>query len=209
MSLKIKQATLLVVTSHWCRFPCWSNACGLCWWWLVPRLRGLWGNVRPCIPRLNCCLFVCLFVFCFFFKVEIKLRTLIPLIRPTSVYSVSASWEDCGRVFPDELRASSFPDRFPHNACGIASSLWLRWVKGVCVLRCNLPPALLAEWPGSFTCNAVTRGWNGRRIRVSTENWLWTWTFSRRSCRNSNSQPFHHEFGALSTSYPGSHAEYK
>ena len=22
----------------------------------------------------------------------------------------------------------------------------------VCVFRCNLPPALLAEWPGSFTC---------------------------------------------------------
>ena len=27
----------------------------------------------------------------------------------------------------------------------------LRWVKGVCVFRCNLPPALLAESPGSFT----------------------------------------------------------
>ena len=23
---------------------------------------------------------------------------------------------------------------------------------GVCVFSCNLPPALLAEWPGSFTC---------------------------------------------------------
>ena len=27
-----------------------------------------------------------------------------------------------------------------------------RWVKGVCVFRCNLLPALSAEWPGSFTC---------------------------------------------------------
>ena len=23
---------------------------------------------------------------------------------------------------------------------------------GACVFNCNLPPALLAEWPGSFTC---------------------------------------------------------
>ena len=41
-----------------------------------------------------------------------------------------------------------------HTLCldsGIHSPLWLRWVKGVCVSRCNLPPALLAEWPGSFT----------------------------------------------------------
>ena len=32
---------------------------------------------------------------------------------------------------------------------------------------CNLPPALLAEWPGSFTCywdnTAIIRGWNGYR----------------------------------------------
>ena len=33
----------------------------------------------------------------------------------------------------------------------MVSPLRLRWVKGVCMIRCNLPPALLAEWPGSFT----------------------------------------------------------
>ena len=32
----------------------------------------------------------------------------------------------------------------------IVSPLWLCEVKGVCIFRCNLPPALLAEWPGSF-----------------------------------------------------------
>ena len=31
-------------------------------------------------------------------------------------------------------------------------------VKGVCVFRCNLPPALLAEWPGSFTCHCGNAG---------------------------------------------------
>ena len=28
---------------------------------------------------------------------------------------------------------------------------------------CNLPPALLAEWSGSFTCYCSKRGWNGYR----------------------------------------------
>ena len=29
---------------------------------------------------------------------------------------------------------------------------------GVCVFSCNLPPALLAEWPGSFTCYCGNTG---------------------------------------------------
>ena len=44
----------------------------------------------------------------FFFKVEISSRTLIPLFRPGSVHGGSASWDDCDRVFPDELLVSSF-----------------------------------------------------------------------------------------------------
>ena len=76
----------------------------------------------------------------FCFKVEISLRTLIPLFRPGSVYNGSASWDNCGRVFPDELCVSSFPDRFPHSAW---SPLRLCMIKGVCLFRCNLPPALL------------------------------------------------------------------
>ena len=50
--------------------------------------------------------------FKFFFKVEISSHTLSPLFRPESVHSGSASWEDCGKVFPDELRVNLFPDRF-------------------------------------------------------------------------------------------------
>ena len=45
------------------------------------------------------------------FQVKISLRTLIPLFRPGSVHSGSGSWDDCDRVFPDELHVSSFPDR--------------------------------------------------------------------------------------------------
>ena len=29
---------------------------------------------------------------------------------------------------------------------------------GTCMLRCNLPPAILAEWPGSFLCYCCTMG---------------------------------------------------
>ena len=55
--------------------------------------------------------------FCFVFSsVEIiSSRTLIPLFSPGSVHSGSASWNDCDRAFPDELRLSSFLDMFPHS----------------------------------------------------------------------------------------------
>ena len=73
---------------------------------------------------------------------------------PRSVHSGSLSWGDCGWMFPDKLSVSSILEG-SHTVPGsrIVSPLWLRWVKGVCVLRCNLPPALLVEWPGSFTCH--------------------------------------------------------
>ena len=64
---------------------------------------------RVAIHSLRALLF-----FSYFFLVEISSCTLIPLIMPGSVHSGSASWDDCGRAFPDELHASWFPDRFPH-----------------------------------------------------------------------------------------------
>ena len=41
---------------------------------------------------------------------------------------------------------------------GIVRPLRIRWVKGVCVFRCNLPPALLAERLVSFTCHCGNTG---------------------------------------------------
>ena len=62
-------------------------------------------------------------------------------------------------MFPDKLRVSSFPDRFPHYALAAAvSPLQLHWVKGVCMFKCNLPPALLSEWPEPFTCHSGNKG---------------------------------------------------
>ena len=54
------------------------------------------------------------------FLVEISSHTLIPLFRPGSVHSDSASWDDCDRVFPNNLCVSSFPDRFSHYAWTVA-----------------------------------------------------------------------------------------
>ena len=36
------------------------------------------------------------------------------IFRPGSVHSGSTSWDNCVRVFPDKLRVSSYPNRFPH-----------------------------------------------------------------------------------------------
>ena len=58
----------------------------------------------------------------FFFEVEISSCTLIPLFKPGSVHSGTASWDDCGKMFPDKFRVSSIPDRFPHYAWTPAQS---------------------------------------------------------------------------------------
>ena len=79
--------------------------------WLFSSLSKILGECSTIhsLPAL----FIYLFIF---FSVEIGSRTLIPLFTPGSVYSGSASWDDCDRVFPDMLRVSSFPDRFAHSA---------------------------------------------------------------------------------------------
>ena len=61
-----------------------------------------------------------LFVVVVVFEVEVSSRTLIPLVMPGSVHCGSANRDNCGRVFPDELRVTSFPDRLPHYSCTVA-----------------------------------------------------------------------------------------
>ena len=109
-----------------------------------------WENVRQFIPRLR-------FFFLFFFKVEISSCTLISLFRPGLVHSDSASWDDCGRIFPKELHLSPFPGPLCLDS-GIASPLRLRWVKDECAFNCKLPRALLAEWLVSFMYHCGNTG---------------------------------------------------
>ena len=44
----------------------------------------------------------------FFLLVESSSYTLIPLFTPGSVHSSSASWDDCGQVFPNEWADTDF-----------------------------------------------------------------------------------------------------
>ena len=67
------------------------------------------------------------------------------------------------------------------------------------MFRCKLLPALLAEWPGSFTCYCGSTGVERIPNWVSTQSWPWRRKLSRRSCRDSNLRPFNHESGALTT----------
>ena len=99
-------------------------------------------------------------LFFFFFEGQISSCTLIPLFTTGSVRSGSASWDDCGRMFPVKLHVSSFPDRFPCYARTAAQSAHSNFIgsRVYAFFGCNLPPALLVKWPGSFTCHCSNTG---------------------------------------------------
>ena len=88
---------------------------------------------------------------------EISSRTLISLFRPGSVHNGSVSWDDCDWVLPDFQLVSGYVPTLCLDY-GIVNPLWLCWVMGICVLRCNLQSTLLVEWPGSFTCHCFNMG---------------------------------------------------
>ena len=114
-----------------------------------------------------------------------------------SVHSGSARWDDCGQMFPDKLRVRLFPGRFPHYAQS-AHSDFVGSSKGVCMhVTCHLH-----FWKNDrdlLHATAVTHWCNGHRTRVSTQSWPWRRKSSCRSCRDSNSQPFDHESGTLTS----------
>ena len=95
-------------------------------------------------------------------------------------------------MFPDKLHVSSFPGRFSHYASTAAWS-----IKVVYACRWQVHLHFWENDRGILRATAVTRGWNGHRIRVSSQSSFWRRKFSRRSCRDSNSQPFDHESGAF------------
>ena len=68
----------------------------------------------------------------------------------------------------------------------------------VCVFSCNLPPALLPEWPGSFTCYCGNTGVFGQKYESAQKVDPWEEN-SPSSCRDSNLGPFDHESDALTT----------
>ena len=107
-----------------------------------------------------------------------------------------AHWH-CGPVF----LTSCVRARFPDSLDSIVSTLNSNFV-GSRVYACLGVTRHLHFWQndrGLLRATTVTRGWKGHRIRVSTGSLFWRRKFSRRSCRNSNSQPFDHESGARPT----------
>ena len=85
---------------------------------------------------------------------------------------------------------------------GIISPIRLHWVKGVRVFRCDLPPALLAEWLGSFMCHCSNTGVE----QTLNKSWHTKLTLGKKfsccSCWDSHSQPFNHKSGALTNKLP-------
>ena len=173
---------------------------------LFPRLRGLWGKGSTIYspPAL---------FFFFFFSLTWRLACAHQFHSLGSVQSGSASWGYCGRVFPDELRMGSWRIAYglvrlisSHTVPGLHSHPTPTSLGQGC-MRIMLPAALLVEWPGSFTCHCGNTGvertpYKSQHRKPTLEKKVNK--FSQGSCRNSNSQSFNNESGALPTYYPGS-----
>ena len=72
-------------------------------------------------------------------------------------------------------------------------------MQGACMFSCNLPPALLAEWPGSFMCYCSG---TDTEIRVSTESWPWRRQFPTTPVGTWTRGPFDQEPDALTAELP-------
>ena len=104
-------------------------------------LRGFWENVRPFISRLR-----------FFVVVVVVVGsgdqlahtnfTLQARISPQWLSELRRQWPNVPGQVACELVSGWVPTLCLDS--GTVSPLRLRWVKGVGVFRCNLPPALLA-----------------------------------------------------------------
>ena len=91
-----------------------------------------------------------------------------------------------GRVFHDKLHVSSFPDMSPHYAWTTALSAHSDFIRSR-VYACLGVTCHLHFWQndwGLLHATAVTWGWNGHRIRVSTQSKLSRRSFSRCSWRD-------------------------
>ena len=62
------------------------------------------------------------------------------------------------KAFQAENQYSTVLKDNPASLKAFQAENWLQWVKGVYLFRCNLPPALLAECPGSFSCYSSDSG---------------------------------------------------
>ena len=116
------------------------------WCCLLPRLRGFSENVSPPAPFLgwngN--------------QLAHTSSTLYARISPRWFSELRRLWPNVPWQVACELVSGEVLTLCLDS--GIVSPVRLRWVKDVCVLWCNLPPALLAEWTGCFMCHCGDTG---------------------------------------------------
>ena len=142
-----------------------------------------------------------LFLF-LFFKAGISSHTPIPLFKQGSVHSSSASWDDCGKVFPDELHVSLFSsvigsNTLPGQHCQpnhAGTRIYARL--GV---TCHLH-FRQNDW-GLLCATAAAHGGTDTEYESAQKVKPWRRKFAYCSCQDSNLQLFN-ESGTLSTSYP-------
>ena len=116
---------------------------------------------------------------------------------PWSVHSGSESWDDWGRVFPDELHVSSFPDRFPHYAWRAAKSTHSDLFESR-VYACLGVTCHLHFWQndrGLVRATAVTRG--VKRTPNTSQHTKLTLDKKTLPPLLPGFEPFDHESGAL------------
>ena len=107
-------------------------------WWLFPHLLGFFGE----------CLIIRSLPTLFFLNWRLAQSTVAQWAETTVAES---SLTSC--VWAHFLIGSHTVPGQQHG-----SPLQLHWVKNVCMLRCNLPPAFWAEWLGSFSCHCSNVG---------------------------------------------------
>ena len=107
---------------------------------------------------------------CIFFKVEISWHILIPLFRPGSVHNGSASLDNCDWVFSvSHVWARSLIGSHTMPGQRHSQPTLTCWVKVYAFLGVTCHLHFWQNDQGLLHTNVVTRGWNGHRIRVSTQ----------------------------------------
>ena len=98
-------------------------------------------------------------LFFFFFNGDWLVHTNFTLwagISPQWLSELSRQWLSVPWRVACEFVSLKIPTLYLDS--GIISPPRILWVKVVCVFRCIMPPALLAEWPRSFTCHCGNTG---------------------------------------------------
>ena len=128
------------------------------WWYLFPGLQELWEKALIHFPSA---LFLC-----FFLKWRSACAHQFHFLGQDQCTEAQQAEMTGAKCSLTSFVWTGFPDALCLDS--IVSPLWLRWVKCVCIFRCNMPPVLLAEWLESFRYHYSNAGRNGHHERVNT-----------------------------------------